>query len=122
MKLPAWSYTSSTGARFTFGSAGQVTPGRGGRLAGLQVRVSGRPDLRLRQGWGTGQPPDLAALLIGHQQQRSSHRAFLLRSTSCAMAEPIWASLEMLSLKKITPAAWPPAIARSSAAGAVSPG
>jgi hypothetical protein len=38
------------------------------------------------------------------------------------MADLIWVRLEMLSLKKITPAAWPAAIACSSAAGTVSPG
>jgi hypothetical protein len=38
------------------------------------------------------------------------------------MADLIWVRLEMLSLKNITPAAWPAAIARRSAVGTVSPG
>jgi hypothetical protein len=38
------------------------------------------------------------------------------------MTDAIWASLEMFSPKKITPAAWPALICLSSADGTVRPG
>jgi hypothetical protein len=38
------------------------------------------------------------------------------------MTDAIWASLEMFSPKKITPAAWPALICLSRAGGTVSPG
>ena len=41
---------------------------------------------------------------------------------SCWITDAIWASLEMFSPKKITPAAWPALICCSRAAGTVSPG
>ena len=92
-------------------------PGQLAAAAGLL----GRADLLLRHGGGAGQPPDLAALLVGHQQQRRGHRALLLRLAQLLDHRGDLVSLEMFSPKKITPAAWPGADVLSRAAGGVSP-